>query len=50
MDFRWVIGRTEEENELAVGKDDLIRFPPKVLQHVREIAGCADILKMDTGT
>lgn len=50
MDFKWEIDRTEEENELAVGKDDLIRFLLKMLQQMRKIAGCVDILIMDTKT
>lgn len=50
MDFKRVIGRIKEQNELAVGKDHLIRFPLKVFQHVREIPGCADIFKTGTET
>lgn len=50
MDFKWKIDRTEKENELAVGRDVPIRFPLKMLQQMRKIAGCVDILIMDTET
>lgn len=40
----------EGKNELAVEKDGLIRFPPGMLQLMREIARCVDIWIMDTET